>query len=80
MAGFQPGSGRRNSARSSGSGSGSGQGGAEEDASATRAEEARPAATAMFSQLPGTTRLKDDDPGCVRDTHTHTHTRAHTHT
>ena len=74
--GFGPGSGRRNSARSSGSGSSGGQGGAEEDASAARAAEARAAATAMFSQLPGTTRLKDDDPGCA----TRARARTHTHT
>ncbi len=62
------GSGRR-SARSSGSGSSGGRGGGEEDESALRATEARAAATAMFSQLPGTTRPQDDYSGCVRAHH-----------
>jgi hypothetical protein len=62
--GTGPGSGRR-SARSSGSGSSGGRGGGEEDDGTARAAEARAAATAMFSQLPGTTRPQDDDSGCV---------------
>lgn len=67
--GARPGSGQR-SARSCGSGSSSAeQGGREEDEGAARAAEARAAATAMFSQLPGTTRPQDNDSGCVPTHH-----------
>ena len=57
--------GGRRSGRSSGSGSSGGRGGGEEDeGGSTRTAEARAAATAMFSQLPGTMRPQTDS-GCV---------------